>query len=145
MRFSFIKLLLFLSVFSYTVFGKNLQVSHLKVNNGAIKLFPLIKHNNTPSAGCFIQDRKGNVYAQLHSLNGYYFNLTGFEEQFEELIDKKLIPKGYSYGFQKKDISIFVKEIALKKEGCITTTRYVIMIKANKANTWRILWMLNYC
>jgi hypothetical protein len=104
------------------------------------KLLPLMEHNNTPSAGCFIRG-KGGVYCQLNPLDGeYYFNLKGFEEKFQKIEDKKLYPKGYNYGFQNKDTLIFIKEVLEKKVNqSYQTYKYEIVIRIGKKEHRQIL------
>ncbi len=101
----------------------------IEAKDDAVKLLPLIEHNKTPSAGCFIRDDNGAIYCQLYSDEGFFFNLTGHEEQFEQIKDKKGFPKGYDYGFKKQDTTIFIKETILKKEGSYETNKYQIIIR----------------
>ena len=96
-------------------------------NSNVVKLLPLIEHGGTPGAGCFIQDKENKTYCQLLA-DEVYFNINNVDEKYEEIKDKKSYPKGYTYGFKNTDITIYIREIPLKKEGCLTTAKYEILI-----------------
>ena len=87
---------------------------------------PLIIHGGTPGAGCFIQDKSDKVYGQLYA-EEVYFNINNKEEIYKK-IDNTTYPKGYTYGFTNRIYVIFIKEIPIKKEGCLTTAKYKILI-----------------
>lgn len=96
-------------------------------NSNLVKLLPLIEHGGTPGAGCYIQDKEDKVYCQL-TADEIYFNTNNIDEKYEVINDIKSYPKGYSYGFKNTDKTIYIKEIPLKKEGCLTTAKYEIRI-----------------